>query len=276
MINCHFHDELSSDATGSLAENCEAAGDDVTYICVTNHAETLTDAGAWESDPQEMIARFRRSASSVRAAAARWPERQIRLGVELEYRPEWLGSFELLLAAVEFDLVLGSVHVVDGLNISGGPDVNRFFVGRAQEEAYEAYFAEVDALVAWGGFDVVAHFDLIKRYGHRHFGPYDPGQFRRPIEAILARMASSGLGIEINTSGVTQAPGVPYPEPEILEWARELGVEHLTLGSDSHDPTSFRQGLEAGLRLARRTGWTGFTLFDRRRPTDQAELEVEA
>lgn len=274
MINAHFHDEFSSDARGSLAENCDCAGDDVVYVCVTNHAEALSPSGAWQADVDEMIARFRRSAESVRDAAARWPERRIRLGVELEYRPEWLGAFERLLDAVEFDLVLGSVHIVDGQNISGGPDVDAFFGARTRDEAYEAYFAEVAELVAWGGFDVVAHFDLIKRYGHRHYGAYDPARYRDRIEPILASMGRAGIGIEVNTSGVQQAPGVPYPEREILTWAREFGVERLTLGSDSHRPATFRQGLEVGRRLAAETGWEAFALYERRRPTETVAVEV--
>ncbi|MGI9037961.1 MAG: histidinol-phosphatase HisJ family protein [Gemmatimonadota bacterium] len=274
MINAHFHDEHSSDAFDPLAAHVEAAGKDVTYVCVTNHAEALLPDGTWAADPEEMIPRFRRSAESVRAAADRWPDRAIRLGVELEYRPEWLGAFETLLAAVPFDLVLGSVHVVDGMNISGGPDVDAFFNERPQDEAYEKYFAEVEDLVAWGGFDVVAHFDLVKRYGHRHYGAYDPERYRGRIETILARMARDGIGLEINTSGVGQAPGVPYPEPEVLRWALDLDVEHLTIGSDSHRPETFLRGLDTGFGLARRTGWESFALFENRRPAGRVELSV--
>lgn len=274
MINYHFHDDLSSDATQPLALHCDAAATDgaCVSICVTNHAEALDGDLTWRADPDEMIPRFERSARAVKAAAARFPHLEIRLGVELEYRREWRSAFEKLLGAVPFDFVLGSVHFVDGLNISGGREVDEFFLPRSERDAYEAYFREVDEMVEWGNFDVVAHFDLVKRYGHRHYGHYVPNNYRSIIEPILGKMARHGIGIEINTSGVKEAPGCPYPEPEILEWAREVGVDRLTLGSDSHSPETFSQGLTRGVALAAETGWTEFTLFEKRRPIRRIEL----
>lgn len=277
MINYHFHDEFSSDGAGSLALHCaaalEAAEDDAEIrICVTNHAEAMDATGAWHADPEEMIPRFHRSAAAVRAVAERFPEIELRFGVELEYRKEWLPGYERLLAALPFDFVLGSVHIVDGLNISGGSDVDPFFLARSQDEAYEAYFNEVAELVAWGGFDVVAHFDLIKRYGHRHYGHYVARRYQGLIEPILGEMARRGIGLEINTSGVFQAPGVPYPEADILEWARHIGVEFLTLGSDSHAPDQFGGGLAQGIQLAADTGWREFTVYEERRPARRVEV----
>lgn len=272
MINYHFHDELSSDATQPLALHCDAADGAFVSICVTNHAEALDGDRTWRADPDEMIPRFERSAEAVRAAAARFPDLEIRLGVELEYRREWRAAFEKLLDAVPFDFVLGSVHVVDGLNISGGREIDEFFLARTEREAYEAYFREVDEMVEWGAFDVVAHFDLVKRYGHRHYGPYVPPTYRSIIEPILGKMARRGIGIEINTSGVNEAPGCPYPEPAILDWAREVGVDRLTLGSDSHSPETFSQGLDQGIALAAETGWTEFTLFEGRQPVRRIEI----
>lgn len=275
MINYHFHTEFSSDARGALASHCAEASPGAS-ICVTNHAEALVGDGQWQADPREMIRRFRRSAGAVRGAAEGFPELEIRHGIELEYRREWKTAFELLLQMIPFDFVLGSVHVVDGLNISGGPHVDEFFLSRSLDEAYEAYFREVAEMVEWGQFDVVAHFDLVKRYGHRHYGGYRPQRFRSLIEPILASMARKGIGLEINTSGVSQAPGVPYPEPEILEWALEIGVDVLTIGTDSHRPEDFQQGLSEGIRLAMDTGWSEFTVFERRKPTRRIDVPGRA
>lgn len=277
MINYHFHDEFSSDGSGALALHCaaavEAAGEGTDIrLCVTNHAEAMHPSGDWRADRGEMIARFRRSLSAVRAVGARFPNIDLRFGVELEYRKAWLPAYERLLDALPFDFVLGSVHVVDGLNISGGADVDAFFLGRSQDEAYEAYFREVAELVEWGGFDVVAHFDLIKRYGHRHYGHYVARRYRGLIEPILGEMARRNIGLEVNTSGVVQAPGVPYPEADILEWARNVGVEFLTLGSDSHAPDQFVGGLAEGAQLASDTGWREFTLYEGRRPVQRIDV----
>ena len=273
MINYHFHDGRSSDGAGSLPEHCAAAVTaGVHEICVTNHAEVMGPDGSWQADLDEMRHRFLSIAESVHEARERFPGLSIRLGIELEYRPEWTDTFDRLTDEVPFDFVLGSVHIVDGLNISGGRHRDRFFEGRSQDQAYDRYFRELDAMVEWGGFDVVSHFDLIARYGHLHYGPYDPARYRTVIQPVLEKMASRGLGIEINTSGVL-GPGVPYPASEILVWAREAGVPALTLGTDSHRPDMFASGLVEGVMLARSAGWAELTLYEERRPAETVPLE---
>jgi histidinol-phosphatase (PHP family) len=266
VINFHFHDDRSSDGTAPLSDHCEAAvAAGVREICVTNHAEVMGPDGTWRANLDEMRDRFLSAAESVREARRHFPGLGIRLGIELEYRPEWTDTFDRLTAEVPFDFVLGSIHIVDGFNISGGPERDRFFEGRTQDEAYGRYFRELKAMVEWGGFDVVSHFDLIARYGHLRYGSYEPARYRDVIQPVLDRMAVRGLGIEINTSGVA-GPGVPYPERDILVWAREAGIQALTLGTDSHRPGTFVDGLAEGALLARDAGWEELTLFEGRSP----------
>jgi histidinol-phosphatase (PHP family) len=273
VINFHFHDDRSSDGAAPLLEHCEAAVTaGVREICVTNHAEVMGPDGSWRADLDEMRSRFLSIHESVIEARERFLGLSIGLGIELEYRPEWTDTFDRLTDEVPFDFVLGSVHIVDGLNISGGRHRDRFFEGRSQDQAHDRYFRELDAMVEWGGFDVVSHFDLIARYGHLHYGPYDPTRYSDVIQPVLEKMASRGLGIEINTSGVF-GPGVPYPALDILVWAREAGVPALTLGTDSHRPDTFANGLVEGVLLARSAGWGELTLYEERNPAETVPLE---
>lgn len=265
-VNCHFHDAASADARRALEAHVHAgAGAGLDHLCVTNHVEVPGDGGRWELSLEEAIPRFRDQARAVRRLRGReGPE--VRLGAEFEFRPEWTGPLDELAEAVDFDFVIGSVHVVDGINVSGGDRLDAYFGPRDQREAYAAYFREIGRMVEWGGFDVVGHFDLVKRFGHPRYGPYRPEDFEEEIRPVLARMAEAGLGIEINTSGVVQPPAAPFPHPQILRWAREEGVPYLTIGSDSHAPEHLAQGLDEGYRLARATGWEELTVFRGRRP----------
>ena len=273
MINCHFHDHRSSDGLGPLARHCEAAvAAGIRHLCVTNHAEVMGLDGTWTADLAEMRDRFLVVRESVLECGVRFPGLQVRFGIELEYRPEWTEAFDRLTREVPFDFVLGSVHQVDGCNVSGGPGADQFFEGRSQQAAYSSYFRAVADMVEWGGFDVVAHFDLVKRYGYRHYGGYEPERFRAVIQPVLDRMADQRIGIEINTSGVF-GPGNPYPERPILEWARETGVPALTIGTDSHEADVFSHGLAEGIELARAAGWPEFTVFERRRPEVRIPIE---
>lgn len=266
-MNYHFHDDASADARGTLHEHCRVARSaGIRRLCVTNHVEIADGRGGWTVRWEEAARRFRGELEAVEEARRRWPDLELRLGAEFEYRPEWAGDLERLSRAVPLDFVVGAIHDVDGLNVSGGRDVEAYFGPRTEEEAYVPYFEAVAEMVEWGRFDVVGHFDLVKRYGHDHFGAYEPESYEDVIRRVLRRMAAGGIGIEINTSGVAQAPGSPFPEPEILRWAREAGVPHLTLGSDSHAPERFTQGLAEGRALAAATGWTRLTAFREREP----------
>lgn len=266
-VNCHAHDDASSDGAAPLAEHARAARRaGLRHLCTTNHVEVLADDGSWSVRLDEAVPRFRAEVAAGEILRREMPELDVRVGAEFEYRPGWTDDLDTLAGEVELDLVIGSVHVVDGLNVSGGEEPDRYFASRSREAAYRGYFETVAEMVEWGGFDVVGHFDLVARYGHSHHGPYDPAAHEDLIRAILGQMARRELGIEVNTSGVAQAPGVPYPRPEILAWARDEGVPYLTLGADSHVPAHVARGLEAGAAAAREAGWEEVAVPVERRP----------
>lgn len=75
-----------------------------------------------------------------------------------------------------------------------------------------------------------------------------------------------GVGLEINTSGLRQAPGETYPGLEILRWYKELGGQILTVGSDAHTVEDLGIGVANALDLAREAGFEAITLFEKREP----------
>ncbi len=273
MMNYHFHDEHSSDAERPLIEHCEAAWrQGFREICVTNHVEFLRDDGNWVVDFEEAVRRFERVHASVVEARGRFPELAIRFGAEFAFRPEWTEPLARLAESLPFDFILGSLHDVDGIDVSG-PDAREFFLDRPLEAAYGRYFEALHELVDWAAFDAVAHFDLVKRYGHKVYGEFEPASLEASIRSVLAGMARAGLGMEVNTSGCAQLPRAPYPDEPVLAWAREEGVPFLTLGSDSHAPEHFTQGIAAGMERASRAGWDRLTVFEARRPVGSIPLD---
>lgn len=264
-VNYHVHNRYSSDGRGTTEEVVARAVElGFDEVCLTNHVETLGPDGEWHVDLVEARDRFEQVRHEIEALRPRFPALRILLGAEFEYRPEWVDLLERLAATIEFDFVIGSLHVVDGHNISGGADVAEYFQDKDCAEAYARYFAALEDMVEWGGFDVVGHFDLVKRFGSKFYGPYPVEAFEDQIVAILERMARRGIGLEVNTAGVVQPPGEPYPNLPIIQRAREMGITTLTLGTDSHWPERFDQGWEAGLQLVREAGFGEVTTFSRR------------
>lgn len=263
LLSYHAHDDTSSDAAGGLVEHAHAAvRAGLKELCLTNHAEARGPDGRWSLDATEAIDRLGREIEAAEVVRAEVPDLVLRVGAELEFRPEWASALERIAAALPLDYLLGSVHVVDGHDLSSGEDADAYFAVRSPERAYGRYFELVAEMVAWGGFDVVAHLDLAKRFGHRTYGPWDPRSLEDPIRAVLRAVAAADLGIEINTSGFSQPPRAPYPDPRIVGWALEEGVPRLTLGADSHAPGRVASGLLPGAEVAAEAGWTTLTGFD--------------
>ncbi len=264
-VNYHLHNQYSSDGRGSTEEVVRTAVElGFEQICFTNHAEVLSlEHGDWVLDLVEARQRYEQLQHEIERLQPEYPEVRILLGAELEYRPEWVETLNALVESVDFDLVIGSVHVVDGYQISGGA-VGDYFKGRDLSDAYGRYFEVIGEMLDWGGFDVVGHFDLVKRFGVKYYGPFDLKPFESQVRALLDKMVEKGLGLEVNTSGVVQAPAEPYPGLDLLKLANVAQVATLTLGTDSHVPTSFEQGWEVGELLLRRAGFSELTLFSHR------------
>jgi histidinol-phosphatase (PHP family) len=183
------------------------------------------------------------------ADARRASEVPVLLGVEADYYRGCEAFLKDWLQRHPFDVVLGSVHFLDYRG--RGPIGRTLTDGLPSPELWRRYFALVAELARTGLYDVVAHLDLPKKFGHVLT---DEDVERHALPALQA-LADAGMALEINTSGLVQAPGEIYPSPLLLRLAREFGLG-LTFGSDAHDPERAGDGFEHALDQARVAGFT--------------------
>ncbi len=189
----------------------------------------------------------------------------IKKGGEVDYQTRFYDRAANFLVGKDFDYILGAVHYVVGFSISDERAIKYLPQWNCQE-IYDLYFEEVYNAARSGLFDVIAHLDLIKRYGTQFYGPFDFTRFSEQIERILKIIVEKGIGLEINTSGLTQAPGETYPGFEAIKLYKELGGEIITVGSDAHSPEAIGRNIDKGIELAREAGFEYITLFDKRDP----------
>jgi histidinol-phosphatase (PHP family) len=126
-------------------------------------------------------------------------------------------------------MVLGSVHFIDGWAFDD-PDSVAEWDNRDVDEAWEQYFALWCDAARCGLFDVMAHPDLVKKFGHRPAS--DPAGLYR--EAAIAA-ADGGVLIEVSTAGLRRPVGELYPGPDLLQAFCQAHVG-ATVGSDAHAP----------------------------------------
>lgn len=118
---------------------------------------------------------------------------QIRRGIELGLQPHLAGFYEELTNQYPFDFVIGSVHVVHGMD----PYYGEIFEGRSDEEVYkETFLATLENLDAVSSFDVLGHLDYVVRYGKCQARQYSYKKYAQEIDEILKKVIAMGKGIE--------------------------------------------------------------------------------
>ncbi len=180
------------------------------------------------------------------------------LGLEVDFFPETIDAVLDLLAPYPWDFLIGSVHWVGGWAIDHGDAVHEYD-RRGVRTAYEDYFALEAQLAASGSVDVLAHADVIKKYGYRP--DTVPADLYRPVVEAAVR---SGTAVEVSSAGLRYPAREVYPAPAFLAMFAAAGVP-ITLASDAHFPEECAIGRDEVVAAAGAAGYTEHLRFRRRR-----------
>ena len=144
----------------------------------------------------------------------------------------------------DFDVIIGSVHWLGDAWLG-----DRALTERMPLPAiFEGYYGEVLAAVRCGGFDILAHPDLPKRYWHASHEP------ESLLDEIFAAMVAGGVALEINTSPLRRGGDETCPGPSLLARYIHQSGRRMTLGSDAHRATEVGADLDHALALAQAAG----------------------
>jgi histidinol-phosphatase (PHP family) len=182
----------------------------------------------------------------------------VRLGLEADYAEGHEEELTSWLSRADWDLVLGSVHYVAGDWIDA-PGSSGRFEKEGTENLYDEYYRLLAKAARSGLFDVLTHFDLPKKFGHRPAAPRETAE----AEAIAAAREAS-CAVEISSAGLRKPVGEPYPEARLLERIVAAGIP-VTFSSDAHAPAEVGWGYDRTLELARGCGVSEFVTFESRR-----------
>jgi histidinol-phosphatase (PHP family) len=190
----------------------------------------------------------------------------LRLGIEADFVPGAEDRTENLLAARDFDYVIGSVHFLR----EGAVDMDDYSVwdsGRRPEEIWRRYFETVAASAASGLFDLIAHPDLVKYWSSpapgRDGRPLPEGDLRFYYEPAVEAIAGAGVAVELSTAGLRKPVAEMYPAPAFLEMCVEAGVP-VALSSDAHRPQDVGAGYDRALELLDSLGVRELCVFEGR------------
>jgi histidinol-phosphatase (PHP family) len=153
--------------------------------------------------------------------------------------------------------VLGSVHFIEDWAFDDPALVNRYG-GWEIDALWDRYFSELAAAARSGLFDVMAHPDLVKKFGHR-----PAGSLTHWYEGAAAAFQEAGCAIELSTGGLRKPVGETYPSLEFLQICHRRGIP-ATMGSDAHAPHEVGHRFDEGRELLRAAGYESLVVFRER------------
>jgi histidinol-phosphatase (PHP family) len=187
----------------------------------------------------------------------------LRLGIECDFVPGAEEGTEELLAARDFDYVVGSVHFVGEGDAAVDHDGFDVWEGDAgPEEIWTRYFEAFGQCARSGLFEILAHPDLVKVWGRDR--PLPEGDLRRFYEPAVEAILEGGSAVELSTAGLRKPVGELYPAPAFAELVVEAGVP-FALSSDAHLPEQVGFGYDQGIAFLDQLGVEEIAVFEGRR-----------
>ena len=262
--DCHMHTEFSTDSEAPVRSMIEGALErGLKEICLTDHYDKDypkvpdIEGTAFVFDPEEY---FRTLAAFREEYTGRIT---VRTGIEIGLQPHLGEFYRELIRSNPFDFVIGSVHLVHGLD----PYYGEIFEGRTDEDVYrETFRLTVENLEAIDDFDVLGHIDYVVRYGKNGAADYSYQKYADEIDAILRAVIERGKGVELNMAGLKYGLPFAHPHPDILRRYRELGGEIITVGADGHRPEHIAWDFEKADDILKSCGFRYYTEFKGRKP----------
>ena len=183
-------------------------------------------------------------------------------GLEVDYITSDEKPIEKIIDEYSFDIILGSVHYVNGIDVGSRRASPIYFSGRTLSEAVDEYYGVWKRSIETGFFDVMAHPDYWRKYAAKiHPKPIEWQDYGSTIEHALDSIRSNDVGLEINTSGYKHGLGTNFPLDCLLRAAKNRGIRKITIGSDSHKVSELGGHHDKAVSQLRRLGFNEVTRF---------------
>ena len=256
LVDYHIHTRLCGHAVGEPEDYVRVAIEKgLSEIGFADHMPLLRMRDERLTMAPEDLPRY---VDLVRDLQDSVDEIKIKLGIEMDYIPGQMDDIWEAAAPYDFDYVYGAVHYIDGWGFSDSRKLSTY-EGRDPDETYARYFELFREAVREGGFDIMAHPDLVKKHGLE-----TSLEVRDLYREAAQEAARADVAIEINTSGLRKTALDLYPSREFLAACAEQGVP-VALGSDAHAPGQVGMDFDLAVGFLQDAGIAEIATFESRR-----------
>lgn len=220
MFDCHVHTTFSTDSKMRIEDAIERAEKLNLGLIITEHMDLNYP------DPR----RFYFSIEDYFETYDKYRSDKLLLGMEMGMRLDCLEKNREFHRSYDFDYIIGSVHLVNGIDIYNA----NYYEGRNKQDAYEEYFSYMlECIKAHDFIDSLGHIDYIARYARVDNQEIYYGEYAIYIDEILKALVKNQKVLEINTRRLASKKSIENLI-EIYKRYSELGGQYVTVGSDSH------------------------------------------
>ena len=250
IFDSHIHTKFSADSKMLAAEVLDKAERLNLGVVFTEHFDygLELDGRKFEFNPAEYMNEYK----NLRGA-------KVRLGVEVGLRKSARSANEKFISQADFDFVIGSIHLVDDLDIY----YPEFYADKDKATAYRKYFEQMAQEIAIADFDALGHIDYICRAAPYDNPEIDYATFKAQIDAVLKIVVERGKVLELNTRRFDKSRAVEELIPVYKKY-RELGGRFVTIGSDAHKVEAVGNYFERALAFVRELDLTPVTFCERK------------
>ena len=222
LVDTHLHTGFSTDSNMTIEAAMERSREAGMGIIITEHMDLdYPKPQAFLFDVGEYFRRYGPLRSD-----------RVLLGIEIGMRTDLVAENRDVALGSPFDFVLGSIHVIDGIDIY----LEEFYLGYTKRYVYDRYFtAMLDCLAEYDFIDSLGHIDYIARYARFEDREVRYSEFQDYIDAVLTNLVRKEKALELNTRRLGEPEAAAALVP-IFRRYHELGGRMVTIGSDAHAP----------------------------------------
>ncbi len=258
----HSHSKFSHDGrvkAETLIERAREMGLD--YYAITEHLDR--DYKYCHSErflPQLRLKAYYKTVEKLRAKYD-GDATYVAFGVEAGYAPEVEKWYEEHLLKYDFDVIINSIHTMDG----GDAYFGKIFEGKTQDEIYNRYLGLLlKAVKVNYDYDIVGHIGYVTRYVKFENYTLCQEKYQEKIDELLKEIIARDKTIEINTH-IRHNEMMFLPERGILERYYALGGRKVTFSSDAHVLDSIGHRYDLVREVAKEIGFTHWTVYKKRK-----------
>jgi histidinol-phosphatase (PHP family) len=222
----------------------------------------------------------------VKAARLRWEGKlAVYLGLEVDYIKGLRSPLDKDIKDLNLDYTIGAVHyltpphgklfTIDGHLEELENGILDGFDGDG-EAMLSAYLNNIMEMITLGGFDIVAHFDLVRKNHSSQGSPcfrekqgrwfeIENEDYMKKVEEIARAISSASLVVEANTGGINRGYiKDTYPSLAVLRLMHRYKIS-VMISADAHNPNDIDGHYSEARQILLDAGYTSHVLFEGRK-----------